>query len=127
MTEPPPTLYECLGGEAGVRALADRFYDVVESDYADLRGMLPSDTTNSRRKLFMYLSGWLGGPQLYLEAYGHPRLRLRHLPFPIDEVGVRHWLEAMESALRSTEVEAEVVDILMARFAPLAHHMVNRI
>ena len=77
--------YERLGGEQAVRRLVDRFYDLMDTlpEAAGIRALHPEDLTDSREKLFMFLSGWLGGPPLYQMQYGHPRLRARHLPFPI--------------------------------------------
>ncbi len=109
-----------------MRSVADRFYDTIDESYPRLAAMLPADTTLTRRKFFMYLSGWLGGPQLYTARYGHPRLRMRHLPFAIDEEGAGQWLEAMESTLRSCNVEEGLIDELMAQFGPLAHHLQNQ-
>lgn len=120
------TYYQRIGGEHAVRSVADRFYDTIDESYPRLAAMLPADTTLTRRKFFMYLSGWLGGPQLYTARYGHPRLRMRHLPFAIDEEGAGQWLEAMESTLRSCNVEEGLIDELMAQFGPLAHHLQNQ-
>jgi truncated hemoglobin YjbI len=77
------TPYARLGGEVAVRALVDRFYDLMdlELQYAQLRAVHGSDLASARDKLFWFLSGWLGGPSLYIERFGHPRLRARHLPF----------------------------------------------
>jgi hemoglobin len=83
----PPTLYDLLGGEPEathkIREIVEAFYDVMDSDEKakTIRLMHPEDLTSSREKLFMFLSGWTGGPQLYIERYGHPFLRRRHLPF----------------------------------------------
>ena len=103
MNDVPPatTPYERLGGDAAVRALVDRFYDLMdlEPEYADLRRAHGSDLTDARDKLYWFLSGWLGGPDLYIERFGHPRLRARHLPFAI---GVRErdqWLACMNQAM----------------------------
>ena len=80
-----PGPFEQLGGEAGVRRLVDRFYDLMELEpaFAALRALHPSTLDGSRDKLYWYLSGWLGGPSLYIERFGHPRLRARHLPYAI--------------------------------------------
>lgn len=69
------SLYELLGGEMGVRALVDRFYDLMDSapEAKDIRALHAVSLKQSREKLFMFLSGWSGGPQLYLEKFGHPR------------------------------------------------------
>ena len=81
------THYERLGGEATVRRLVDRFYQLMDqlAEADDIRKLHADDLTEASGKLFMFLSGWLGGPQLYLEKYGHPRLRQRHMPFNIGE------------------------------------------
>ena len=77
------TAFEALGGEPRVRALVDRFYDLMalEPGNVPLRELHPSVLEGSRDKLFWYLCGWLGGPQHYVQRFGHPRLRARHLPF----------------------------------------------
>ena len=95
------TAFEAVGGEAAVRALVDRFYDLMdlEAAYRDLRALHPSTLDGSRDKLHWFLCGWLGGPQHYVDRFGHPRLRARHLPFAI---GVRErdqWLACMAQAL----------------------------
>ena len=79
------TPFEALGGEPRVRALVDRFYDLMELDpvFAPIRGLHPGTLEGSRDKLHWYMCGWLGGPQHYVQRFGHPRLRARHLPFSI--------------------------------------------
>ena len=79
------TPFEAMGGAERVEALSNAFYDVIEEESPLLRNMLPASTANTRKKLTMYLSGWLGGPPLYEERWGHPRLRMRHMPFSIGE------------------------------------------
>ena len=79
------TPYDELGGEATLRRLVDRFYDRIDADSPRLRAMHPEDDRNSRRNLFEFLSGWMGGPDLYTERKDHPHLRMRHLPFSIGE------------------------------------------
>ena len=75
MTEFETSLYELIGGETGLRFLVDRFYDVMNSspEAAKVRAIHPGDLSLSRDKLFMFLSGWSGGPALYVQTYGHPR------------------------------------------------------
>ena len=79
------TQYEKLGGEQGVLQLVKYFYDEMDGseDLKELRATHSEDLTETREKLFLFLSGWLGGPSLYIEKHGHPRLRARHLPFKI--------------------------------------------
>lgn len=108
-----PTLYERLGGDPPVRALVDRFYDLMdlEPGYADLRSVHGSELAGARDKLYWFLGGWLGGPDRYIERFGHPRLRARHLPFAI---GIRErdqWLGCMNQAM----VECGVADDLRVR------------
>jgi hemoglobin len=98
-----PTPYEEIGGDARVRALVDNFYDIIDAESPVLRAMLPSDMSISRQKLYEFLSGWLGGPQLYFERRGHPRLRLRHMPFPIDTHAAEEWTRCMSKALAAID------------------------
>lgn len=123
-----PTPYEQLGGEEGVRRLVDRFYDLMEQDplVNDIRQMHARSLRGSREKLFMFLSGWLGGPGLYIEKYGHPRLRQRHLPFAI---GVRErdqWMHCMRAALDHPSIPSDLADALEKAFASTADHMRNQ-
>jgi hemoglobin len=101
-----PTPFEEIGGDACVRDLVDTFYDIVEAESPVLRAMLPPDMSVSRQKLYEFLSGWMGGPQLYFERRGHPRLRLRHMPFPIDTHAAEEWTRCMSQAL--TAIDAPV-------------------
>ena len=122
------TPYEQLGGDAGVRALVERFYDLMdlEPGYAALRKVHAPSLDHAREKLYLFLSGWLGGPPLYVERHGHPRLRARHLPFPI---GIRErdqWLACMSQALDETHCAAELKPRLMEAFFGTADWMRNR-
>jgi hemoglobin len=120
------TPYQEVGGEAGVRALVEAFYDVIEAESPDLRSLLPANTTNTRRKFFMYLTGWLGGPPLYEQQYGHPRLRMRHLPFAIGQRQTDEWIRCMRLAMAETEIGEPLRSFLEAKFEPLAQHMRNQ-
>lgn len=124
--EPAP--YERLGGAARVRALVDRFYDLMDLEpaYADLRRVHGNDLTAARDKLGWFLSGWLGGPDLYVERFGHPRLRARHLPFSI---GVRErdqWLACMNQAMVEEGVDEDLRIRLVQAFFQTADWMRNR-
>lgn len=128
MTESPaPTLYDALGGEAGVRALVDTFYDRMEEDpaVAPLRAMHPPDLKESRDKLFWFLSGWLGGPPLFIQKRGHPRLRARHLPFAVDNAARDQWMACMRHALLQSTLDAPLRDRLEQGLLQLADHMRN--
>jgi hemoglobin len=128
MTDVEPTLYEMLGGEAGLRSLVDRFYDLMDSssEAATIRSFHPKSLQRSREKLFMFLSGWSGGPQLYVERFGHPRLRLRHMPFAIGTVERDQWLWCMNKALDESSLDSHVAESLKARFAEVADFMRNQ-
>lgn len=128
MELPMKTHYDMLGGEAGIRRLVDRFYDLMDElpEAWELRKIHPQDLQSSRDKLFMFLSGWMGGPQLYVQEYGHPRLRARHLPFPVDIQMRDQWLMCMDMAL-DEQVEDELLKMqLKSSFANTADHMRNR-
>ncbi|GAB3287611.1 group II truncated hemoglobin [Pseudidiomarina andamanensis] len=123
----PQSIYDQLGGEPSVRAMAERFYDVMESDprAKDLLAIHPQPMTAIRQKFFEFLSGWFGGPQLFEEKYGHPRLRARHMPFTIDVKLRDQWLFCMYQVL-DEQIEDELLKMqLRQRFTQLAHHMIN--
>lgn len=109
-----------------MRRLAEAFYDVIEAESPVLRAMLPANTRNTRTKFFMYLSGWLGGPPLYEEKWGHPRLRMRHTPFPIGHHEAEEWMRCMRLAMDEVEVAEPLRTFLDERFGPLAEHMRNQ-
>jgi len=101
-----PTPYEMIGGADRLRAIVDRFYDLMELEpaYARLRAAHGSTLEPARDKLFMFLSGWLGGPPLYTDRFGHPMLRARHLPFAIGQAERDQWIACMGQALEEMEV-----------------------
>lgn len=121
-----PTPFEELGGEDRVRAIVERFYDVIDADEPGLRAMLPANDRVSRDKLYAYLVEWTGGPALYTPTRGHPRMRMRHLPFPIGEHEVERWLDAMGRSLDDNGVTGPMRAFLDDRLTALAHHMQNR-
>lgn len=125
---PQATPFELLGGEARIHALVERFYDLMdlEPDYAVLRGVHGATLDDARQKLFWYLCGWLGGPQHYIERFGHPRLRARHLPFRIGVIERDQWLACMRAALDGIGVEAALRDALMPAFERTADWMRNQ-
>ncbi|MTD32834.1 group II truncated hemoglobin [Paludibacterium denitrificans] len=122
------TPYQLLGGEGVVRWLVDRFYDIMDSDPSvkALREMHPADLAGSRQKLFMFLSGWLGGPSLYMEAFGHPRLRMRHAPFPVDSSARDQWMYCMKKAVDELMVEEWLKQKLIEAFYNTADFMRNQ-
>ena len=122
------TAYERLGGDAAVRQLVDRFYDLMDLEpaYAELRRTHGSELDHARDKLHWFLCGWLGGPDHYIERFGHPRLRARHLPFAI---GIRErdqWLACMNQAMQECGVDEDLRVRLMQAFFQTADWMRNR-
>ena len=128
MTNEQPSLYELVGGETGLRSLVDRFYDIMDEspEAKDIRAFHATSLKQSREKLFMFLSGWSGGPSLYIEKFGHPRLRMRHMPFSIGERERDEWLWCMNKALDESEIPQNVKEYLKTRFADVADFMRNR-
>jgi hemoglobin len=122
------TPYELIGGDAAVRSLVDRFYDLMDSapEAKEVRDLHAASLKVSREKLYMYLTGWLGGPQLYTDRYGHPMLRARHMPFAIAERERDQWLWCMETAIAEHAMPDEVKVFLRSKLRPLADHMRNR-
>ena len=128
MDEFSSSIYDMLGRETGLRSLVDRFYEVMRThpEVKELRGMHAHDLKRSSEKLFMFLSGWSGGPSLYTEKYGHPRLRQRHMPFSIGAKERDQWLWCMNKALDEGGFDAHVVEYLKSRFSEIADFMRNR-
>jgi hemoglobin len=122
-----PTPYEQLGGAPAVRDLVDRFYDYMDQlpEAAEIRALHAKSLRVSREKLFLFLSGWLGGPALYVEKYGHPRLRARHLPFPIGNKERDQWLYCMKRALTDMQLDPALTRHLTDAFERTADHMRN--
>ena len=122
------TAYELIGGETGVRELVERFYDLMDQDKTlkPLREMHAKSLKGSREKLFLFLSGWLGGPDLYVRQYGHPRLRARHLPFSIGIPERDQWMNCMNRAMRDVGMDETLREALGEAFAKTADFMRNR-
>ena len=128
MTSGQASLFESLGGEASLRALVDRFYDLMDLEpaYAELRTLHPTTLEGSRDKLFWFLCGWTGGPDHYIARFGHPRLRARHMPFPI---GIRErdqWMACMVQAMQEQGVEAALAARMGEALFNTADWMRNR-
>ena len=122
------TPYMRLGGEPGVRALVDRFYDLMDLEpaYADIRALHPSTLDGSRDKLHWFLCGWLGGPDLYVQRHGHPRLRARHLPYAIGIAERDQWMACMKQAMQEQHLDPELAQRLAEAFFGTADWMRNR-
>ena len=122
------TLYQQIGGDNKLRELVDRFYDLMdlEPQFAALRAMHPTTLEGSREKLYRFLSGWSGGPDIYTQKYGAPFLRARHLPFPIGAKERDEWLTCMLLAMRDLGYGEKKEDLLLEAFFGTADWMRNK-
>lgn len=123
----PATAFEWVGGEAAVRGLVDHFYDLMdlEPGFAELRSVHPSNLDGSRDKLHWFLCGWLGGPDHYIERFGHPRLRARHLPFRIGIKERDQWVACMRQAMSERQLDPALQTRLNESFMGTADWMRN--
>lgn len=124
----PKTPYELIGGEPVVTRLVDRFYELMDTvpHFKTLRELHPESLQGSRDKLFMFLSGWFGGPNLFIEKFGHPRLRARHMPFSIGTVERDQWMACMILAMEDVGIEESLCKKLTENFYNTADFMRNR-
>lgn len=124
MSEQPSTLYDAVGGLETFRRLVDAFYAGVETDPI-LRPMYPDDLTESREHLALFLAQYFGGPTTYSEQRGHPRLRMRHLPFQIDAAARDAWLRHMRAAVDTVALPEPARGVMLAYFQQVADFLVN--
>ncbi|GAA5218768.1 group II truncated hemoglobin [Corallincola platygyrae] len=125
---PEQTPYQMMGGAEAVRQLSDRFYDIMEQapEASELLAIHPQPMDSIRERFYEFLSGWLGGPGLFEQKYGHPRLRARHLPFKIDDEMRDQWMFCMNRAL-DIEIDTPLLrEQLRQAFSQLADHMRNQ-
>ena len=126
------TIYELIGGEKNLKILVETFYQIMSDkvDYKIIRELHPKNIESSVEKLYMFLSGWFGGPNLYMEKIGHPRLRARHLPFPITVVERDQWLNCMDEAFKVSGLNKKFTDEnytkMMSLFNNTANFMRNK-
>ena len=125
--DPTASHYDQFGGEAGIRALVDRFYNLMDSapEAANVRALHAASLKSSRQKLSLFLTGWSGGPPVYVEKFGHPRLRARHLPFSIGPRERDEWLWCMNRALDEHEMNEDFRTFIRQRMHEIADHMRN--
>jgi hemoglobin len=122
------TVFEHIGGADKVRELVDRFYDLMdlEPEFSVIRALHPTPLDGSRDKLYWFLCGWLGGPDMYIERFGHPRLRARHLPYAIASVERDQWLRCMAWAMQDVGIDEGLQERLMHSFFQTADWMRNK-
>ncbi|NMM14343.1 MAG: group II truncated hemoglobin [Rhodoferax sp.] len=125
--EATTTLYDTLGGEAGVQRLVQRFYALMDElpEAYTVRQMHPESLNGSAQSLFEFLSGWFGGPSLYIEKKGHPRLRMRHAPYAVGSVVRDEWMLCMTQALTEQVADVAFRARLIETFSQMANHLVN--
>ena len=125
---PDPTPYERIGGEAGLRRMTQRMYALMDTlpEAAAVRAQHPSSLEGSEQKLFEFLSGWLGGPPLYEQAHGHPRLRQRHFPFAVTLQTRNQWIACFAQALHESAVAPDLAEPLLLRLFALGDWMRNQ-
>ncbi len=126
--EPAPTLYQLIGGDIKLRELVDRFYDLMDLEpaFATIRVLHPTTLDGSRDKFYWFLSGWSGGPDLFVERFGHPRLRARHLPYAIATPERDQWLRCMALAMQDVGFDESLQLRLMTSFFETADWMRNK-
>ena len=122
------TIFEAIGGIDQVDALVDRFYDLMdlEPQFKELRTVHAPDLSNSREKLKFFLTGWMGGPDIYTPKYGHPMLRARHLPFQIGLLERDQWLACMYRAMEECGIQGNIAKQLEESFFNTANWMRNQ-
>ncbi len=122
------TPYELMGGEATILKLVDRFYFYMDSlpETQGIRKIHAESLENAKSKLFKFLSGWLGGPDLFIQEFGHPMLRRRHLPFAIGQSESDQWMICMNKAMAELEIDENLKKSLLDSLDQLAHHMMNQ-
>ena len=120
------TPYDRMGGEPGIRRFTQRFYALMETlpEAAACRAVHPPNPANAEQRLFEYLSGWLGGPSLYVARHGRPMLRRRHLRAPIGAEEVRVWLICVHRGDEQI-TDTALGDEVLPQIGKLAHHMQN--
>jgi len=122
------TPYDHIGEEAAILSLVGRFYFYMDTlpEAAGIRAMHAADLSSAHDKLFKFLSGWLGGPDLFIQEYGHPRLRQRHFPFAIDASARDQWMLCMNKALNEVSMAENFRGNLREALQQLATHMINQ-
>ena len=122
------TLYEAIGGDATVKALTRRFYELMDTlpEAAHCRAIHPADLSGSESKFYDYLTGYLGGPPVYVEKHGHPMLRRRHFVAPIGPAERDEWLLCFRRAMDETIENTKLRDIIWGPVERLAFHMQNQ-
>ena len=123
------TPYEMIGGEQTLHNLVDRFYFYMDTlpEAQGIRAIHQHNLSSAKDKLFKFLSGWLGGPNLFIEEFGHPMLRARHLPFLIGKSERDQWMLCMNKALAELAMDSQLRINFQNALQYLATHMINHV
>ncbi|MCM3632635.1 MULTISPECIES: globin domain-containing protein [Paenibacillus] len=116
--------YELIGGADTIRKIVEAFYPKVQKN-PEIGPLFPEDITPVMEKQYMFLTQFFGGPMLYTEAYGHPMMRARHMPFPITEKSANAWLSCMKEALAEVELSETLQALVLERLSGPAYHFIN--
>lgn len=126
MTHQPQSVYDLVGGEKPFAAIVDAFYASVDEDPV-LRPMYPADLTEPKRRLYLFLVQFFGGPNWYSQERGHPRLRMRHIPFPIDQRARDNWLRHMVAAIDAADIDEPARSRMQEYFERASAFLINRV
>ncbi len=121
------TPYSAMGGEKAILSLVDRFYFYMDTlpEATGVRAVHQDDLSRAKERLFKFLSGWLGGPDLFVQEFGHPRLKQRHFPFVVNQKGRDQWMLCMNKALYEVSMSDELRNNIKQALSDLATHMMN--
>tara|TARA_B100000674_G_C37182026_1_gene620124 strand:+ start:98 stop:517 length:420 start_codon:yes stop_codon:yes gene_type:complete len=120
-------IYKMIGGSGVLKQLVDSFYDEMDKygKVETIRNLHPADLQDSKEKLFLFLSGWFGGPDLYVKKFGHPRLKRRHMPFKIGIEEADQWMFCMEKSIQKLDLDHSLRKHLLEIFRRMANHLIN--
>lgn len=121
------TPYLLMGGAKAISSLVERFYFYMDTlpEAKELRAIHATDLSSAKDKLYKFLSGWLGGPDLFIQEYGHPRLRQRHFPFKVNQQVRDQWVYCMHKALYEIAMPDAIRNNIKQAISDLASHMMN--
>lgn len=122
------SLYDLIGGEVVLHGFVEYLYDEMDTlpEVAHVRAMHSADLSRARNHLFMFLSGMFGGPALYVEAFGHPRLRRKHLHFEIGDEERDQWLLCAQKATDKPDITGDIGQEIMSELSVMANHLRNK-
>lgn len=124
----PENHFERIGGETAVEQLVTRFYDIMQQSpqAKEILDLHPKDLSGARTKLYEFLVGWMGGPPIYIEKHGHPRLRMRHIHVAIGELERDQWMYCINTAMRELAIKSPLQEELQQAFYKVADFMRNK-